>query len=280
MLSRPAVGCLIRAICGIIARESRRHVERETNAALFVGHPGHELRVFGWLGRARPTVHVLTDGGGRDGQSRLASTSALLERMGLAPGRVYGRLSDARFYEALLAGDANLFVGLADELAGALVDGRVDLVAGDAAEGYNPAHDLCRAVLDAAVAIAARATGRAIANLHLPLAAAPSAPATRVGAIRLDLDDAEFEAKLAAIAEYRELEGEAKAVFAEFGCDAFRVEWLAPAATAEPHEIPPFYERHGERRVASGYYRHVIRYREHVRPVVDALGARARGASA
>ena len=30
--------------------------------ALFVAHPGHELRIYGWLERARPQVHVLTDG--------------------------------------------------------------------------------------------------------------------------------------------------------------------------------------------------------------------------
>lgn len=31
-------------------------------AALVVAHPGHELRVYGWLEQARPRVFVLTDG--------------------------------------------------------------------------------------------------------------------------------------------------------------------------------------------------------------------------
>jgi hypothetical protein len=47
-------------------------------SALIIAHPGHEIRVHGWLERAKPVVYVLTDGSGRSGQSRLASTARLL----------------------------------------------------------------------------------------------------------------------------------------------------------------------------------------------------------
>ena len=36
----------------------------EQRAVLVVAHPGHELRVHGWLELARPTVCILTDGSG------------------------------------------------------------------------------------------------------------------------------------------------------------------------------------------------------------------------
>src|SRR3954452_4220641 len=88
--------------------------------ALIIGPPGHELRVHHWIERTRPLVFVLTDGSGHTGVSRLASTTAVLERAGATPGSVYGRLSDREVYRAILGGDVGLFAGLADELAAAL----------------------------------------------------------------------------------------------------------------------------------------------------------------
>src|SRR5438552_2179679 len=82
-------------------------------AALVIAHPGHELRVHAWVELAQPLAFVLTDGSGHTGQSRLASTSRLLERTGAAPGGIYGRLTDRALYPAILGGDVALFTGLA-----------------------------------------------------------------------------------------------------------------------------------------------------------------------
>jgi hypothetical protein len=54
-----------------------------------VAHPGHELRVFGWLHAARPRVFVLTDGSGRTGRSRLPSTTRILREAGAEPASIY-----------------------------------------------------------------------------------------------------------------------------------------------------------------------------------------------
>ena len=62
--------------------------------ALIVAHPGHELRVHGWLEAVQPTVYVLTDGSGRASQSRLASTMRLLQQARAQRGAIYGRFSD------------------------------------------------------------------------------------------------------------------------------------------------------------------------------------------
>src|SRR5215470_12779269 len=86
-------------------------------AALVLAHPGHELRVHGWLEAARPLVFVLTDGSGHSDRGRLASTTRVLEQAGAERGPLYGRLTDRALYGALLAGDHALFDGLADELA-------------------------------------------------------------------------------------------------------------------------------------------------------------------
>src|SRR4051812_17884700 len=78
---------------------------RPSRAVLVVGHPGHELRVYGWLADVRPVVHVVTDGSGSDGVSRVGSTSALLDGAGACRGLIYGRMSDREIYAAILAAD-------------------------------------------------------------------------------------------------------------------------------------------------------------------------------
>ena len=49
-----------------------------------------------------------------------------------------------------------IFRRTCEELCEAFVAERIDYVAGDAFEGYNPMHDVCRLVINAAVTIATR----------------------------------------------------------------------------------------------------------------------------
>jgi hypothetical protein len=245
--------------------------------ALVVAHPGHELRVHRWLELTRPVVFVLTDGSGSHGVSRLDSTTALLGQAGAAAGSIYGRLSDRELYRAILAGDLGLFTALADELAQGLAE--VDLVAGDAVEGYNPGHDVCRLLLNAAV-LHLEAEGRRIANFDFPLVGAPDdcSPGDRSEALRLDLDEAALHRKLAAARTYPELAGEVDTALADHGSERFRVECLRPVHygldIAPLFSHPPFYETHGEKRVSLGLYGQVIRFREHLAPLATGLERR------
>ncbi|HEX3556491.1 MAG TPA: hypothetical protein VIA62_24990 [Thermoanaerobaculia bacterium] len=243
-------------------------------AALVVAHPGHELRVHRWLELTRPLVFVLTDGSGNHGVSRLDSTTALLGRAGATPGSIYGRLSDRDLYRALLGGDLGLFSALAEELARGLED--VDVVAGDAVEGYNPGHDVCRLLLNAAV-LRLEGEGRRIANFEFPLVGAPDdCPAADLGAaLRLELDADALGRKLDAARAYPELAGEVDAALAAHGSDRFRVECLRPVRygldVGSRFQHPPFYETYGEQRVAQGLYGEVIRFRGHLEPVAEEL---------
>src|SRR4029453_5346950 len=91
-------------------------------AALLVAHPGHELRLHGWMEQSRPVVFVLTDGSGRTHHSRLPPTTRVLERAGATRGAVYGRFTDAAVYQALLARDIAAFTDTAAEIAAALLE--------------------------------------------------------------------------------------------------------------------------------------------------------------
>lgn len=273
--------------------------EGNGKAALVIAHPGHELCVHGWLESARPLVFVLTDGSGRSGISRLNSTSEILAEAGASIGSIYGRFTDQNLYAAILGGDFGLFEQIVAELAEALVRENIAYVAGDAIEGYNPIHDVCRVVINAAVVVANRMSDRAIVNRDFLLLARHHTHSEEVrgAAIWLTLDDDRLGRKLAVARAYPELKGEVDArldkmtlermqafpelsarfdsmVMSEMGSEAYRVECLRvvsrPRGNRAAKEIP-FYERYGELLVAAGTYDRAIRFRDHIVPLAEAI---------
>jgi len=250
---------------------------RDRRAVLAVAHPGHELRVYGWMELAHPTVCVLTDGSGHSGQSRLESTARLLDHSSARLGSIYGRFKDIEIYEAILDGNVGIFTELVEEISETFVLDDVEYVVGDAAEGYNPIHDLCRSVINAAVKLANIRKHCGIANFDFLVIGQPdlSSDRFRSGEVLLQLDEVALERKLEAAKSYAELRDDVGKMINEVGKSSFRFEALRPVVSAVdadgPVQEPPFYERYGERQVAEGYYRRVIRYREHILPLIDAL---------
>ena len=248
-----------------------------TRAALIVAHPGHELMVHAWMERHRPLYCCLTDGSGGTSTSRLESTIRLLDTLGAKRGPVFGPHPDKEIYRYLLERRVEIFVELAEQLADALIAAEVNWVAGDAAEGFNPTHDVSRFVVDGAVALVHRRTGRSIRNSDFVLDSRPEdcPEPLRRGALWLRLDDAAVERKIAAARGYPELRGEVDTALARYGKPAYALECLRPSKTAlmlERFDVdPPAYERSGATRVEQGLYREIIRYRHHVLPVHAAL---------
>jgi hypothetical protein len=247
------------------------------SAVIVVGHPGHELRVHGWMELAHPMVCVLTDGSGSSGQGRLESTTRVLERTGSRQGPIYGRMSDRDIYTAILDQDLDLFRRLTCELCAALVSHEATCVVGDSVEGYNPSHDVCRLMINAAVRMASRALEAPIANYDFVLVGAPDEipEAIRDKVVRVSLDDDALARKLESANGYPELASEVAGAIERFGTAPFRCEFLRPVDLEDrlgwrPDEVP-FYERYGEKRVAEGVYDRVLRFREHVVPVAEAL---------
>lgn len=250
-------------------------------SALVIAHPGHELRIYGWLERERPDVFILTDGSGHGGVSRVPSSARVLDRAGARPGPIFGRFSDRELYRLLLAGEVEIFARLTLELAGALAELGVTQVASDALEGYNPSHDLCRVVTDAAAALASRRTGQPIAVYDFPLEAPPDhcPEPLRSGAFRIELRGRDLERKLEAARGYPEMAFEVERNLEAHGAGAFAVECLRPVASLEETDSdleslfpePPYYERYGERQVEEGHYESVLRFREHFLPIARAL---------
>jgi hypothetical protein len=249
---------------------------------LIIGHPGHELRVLGWLRAAKPLVAVLTDGRGHGGQPRLDLSRQVIESAGAEVSHLYGVTSDQELYRAILEQNAPFFRKLASQLTDLLVERGVECVAGDAIEGYNPAHDLCRLILDRAVDLAQRQAGRKIANYAFSLVGSPCPAAVSADQWRMTLNSLELNQKVAASRRYAQaagqpLQSELEQMLKTFGESAFADEVLYPMETAAMlarfHEEAPFYEAHGARQVAAGHYTQIIRFREHIAPLADSLAA-------
>jgi len=237
-----------------------------------VAHPGHELRAYHLLERVRPVVAVLTDGSGSASTSRIDESRSVIDRIGGSPAAVFGSLTDRDAYGALMSGRPNGFGELVDKIADDVLARGVTAIVIDAAEGYNPVHDVCHWIGRSAIRWLV-AQDRAIDAFELDLVGHPEGDGRGV---RIALDDAAFMRKLAAIAAYPALAGEAAAAFELYGRDAFRTEFLRHV---EPAPIPPaswvpYYETVGEARVHSGLYSSVLRYGVHVRPILEALTSR------
>jgi hypothetical protein len=245
-------------------------------AALVVAHPGHELRVYSWALLARPEVFILTDGSGHSGKPRLDSTTKILEQIRANRGAIYGRFTDRRIYSAIIGQEVDLFIDLVEELAQSLLREEMDYVVGDAMEGYNPAHDMCRLIINAAVDIASRTKGQPIPNFDILLTGNgsehPEAPVEN--AIRLHLDEDVLARKLESMRAYSELTSEVESILEREGIQAIRVECLRPVPTPFRDNDTverPYYEDYGGKQVAAGFYEKVLRYREHFEPLAQAL---------
>jgi len=246
------------------------------NAALVIAHPGHELRLFGWMSQWKPHVYVITDGSGHHGVSRVPSTSRILKQDNIPCGEVFGCISDAGIYQAVLQQDSSFFLDLTDRLASAFVKHQIDFVAGDATEGYNTSHDLCRVVVNAAVQIASRATAKQMANYEFCLTEWDQNTEALHDdqCLHFRLNDQLLAHKLDAARKYVELKDEISAGIARRGTEYFRLECLRRVSSRNAgHTISgkPFYETWGEQRVSSGTYSSVIRFNQHILPLANAI---------
>ncbi|MFC5740255.1 hypothetical protein [Dyella tabacisoli] len=263
---------------------THKNGEPHRRALLVIGHPGHELRVFGWLAQTRPLVCALTDGSGSDETPRTDKTRAILGAAGATIGPIFGELSDRQIYKHMLEQDSGPFEDLCERLVQLIVEEKIEIVVSDAIEGYNPTHDLCEVLVHAAVEIANIRQQRETRHYIIPLMGDPCSlgDGSESEHIEVILTQAQFQQKLATVRDYASsagitLQQEAEDTFRTFGEEAFSREYLF-ASTLSGLDWErrfdggrPFYETYGEKQVAAGRYQFVIRFREHVLPLANRL---------
>lgn len=283
---------------GVAIRKKRNmtvpSVPEETRCALLLAHPGHELVIHGLVHRLHPTVAILTDGSGKTGVSRVDSTTRCMEPAGAKPTSFYGGYTDREIYRALLTRDTGFFVGILEQVADLLVSLEAETVIGDAAEGWNPVHDVWRSIVDEAVGLASSRRGKAIRNFDFLLFAPHPVAALHAASdsITMHLDESAYRRKLEAAEMYAELHGEVDvALHGKTGqlvpvpelsreldrrlqglsAESYRTEHLRPVTGPSLPLERRVYELYGEMLVARGRYEEAIRYETHLLPVEMAL---------
>ena len=277
------------------------NLSKARSSLLVIAHPGHELRLYGWIAQTKPLVCILTDGSGSDDKPRLAATLNILQGLGAEIGPVFGEFTDRQIYRKMLQGEYDLFDDAREWLATLIVRRDIHTVVSDSIEGYNPTHDLCEVLVRTAVTIANTAKAgdgkeRFVQHYTIPLMDDPRPPAYRAEIMTpvihqgneqciIELTEHQLAHKLETMRKYASraggiLQQEVEDAFRSYGEDAFGREYLF--ASAAPGKEPernflqqkPFYESRGEQRVADGRYRDVIRFHEHVLPIMNRLSTK------
>lgn len=240
--------------------------------ALILGHPGHELRVFRFLEIHQPIVYVLTDGSGNNGgASRISSTKKVLETTGASPGKVFGRFTDKQIYDHILSQNIDAFSELIGELEEDLRKQGIERIAGDACEGYNPTHDLCRYMINAI------AEKNGFENYDYLLDGPPHAcpEELKKAAIWMHLNEEEFARKLAAVDNYPELLEDVRMTLEKHGKAPFMIECLRPVKGIQklnPWSTPlPHYETYAKSKIEQGKYDQIISFEKHLLPLAERL---------
>lgn len=246
-------------------------------AALIMGHPGHELRILKSLQRFRPRVYIITDGSGSSSSSRVQSSRALLSSFGGKESQILGKFTDRALYQLILDHDIGPLQELMAQISKDLVDGQIDWIYGDAIEGFNPTHDLCRYLINGVVIIMQKMVSYQIYNYAFTLDALPadSHPELENDAIWIHLNEVELTAKIQAALAYPEMSSEVESALLRHGKEAYKIECFQPVRNL--HCLTgwttdkPFYEIHGSNRVSSGQYREPITFEKHMKPLGESL---------
>lgn len=215
--------------------------------------------------RERPLVFILSDGSGGAQSSRLDYSVAAIRDAGASLIEGSGQRSDREWYAAILAGDVPAFTQTADAIAAAALTMQAPLVISDAADGYNPLHDLCQAI---AGAVVARITRDSNAPEFLASPATANAIGTR--SIAWKLADEEARRKRLAISANTPLAEEVARLLGE-APDVLDTEQLLVPTFDWPENWTPEWEAFGRKRVKEGRFAAPITYRDHVLPIAKAL---------
>ena len=242
---------------------------------LFVGHPGHELLAYKLLITEKPDVVYLTTGSGNRNQSRLHESIALVNSLGLKVLSPFEPFSDRQIYDLILEGDHKPFLVLLDSLEDLWRSEGYGRIVGDALEGFNPSHDICRYLVNGLVS-RLTSKNKEVENYDfLQDELHKGQDSINEDSIVFDLSEDEMREKLKACVDYAELKFEVDRFMDSFGLDFFRKECFRKITdltkVSNWETEAPFYEEHGRRRVKEGVYKRLISFNENMKPLAQAL---------
>lgn len=247
-----------------------------TNSALIIGHPGHELRAFKFLKDYKPDVYILTDGSGHHNNSRLHQSIELIESLGATYKDAITPFTDKELYDIILDGDLFQIRKVREKLLFSIKENNYDKIFGDALEGFNPTHDICRYIINGIVAeLEKNEPTKSILNYDFVLDKEPNNLSQKENStgFSLELSPLELNMKIQAALNYPELKTEVEIAIERFGISSFSWESYGRVTdlkqTINWENEFPYYEEIGKKRVASGSYNTCIEFEKHIKPIAE-----------
>ncbi len=220
---------------------------------------------------------MLTDGSGNTQKSRVQNTLKIIRQSGAIASPVIGKFTDSEIYRIILKQDKIPLIHLMEEIISDIEAHGINALAGDALEGYNPTHDLCRYMINAISRVFSLSSGKEMPNFEFPLDGHPHQRPGRSTheAMRIDLDDEDLERKYTAAHNYPELLEEVNKALELHGKLPFQAEYLWPVNRPDDFQgwttDEPFYETWGKQKINSGKFKELITYHGHLRPLAELL---------
>ncbi len=251
----------------------------QERTALIIGHPGHELRVYKFLQLLKPRVYILTDGSGYNKRSRVESTMKILLETGATPSEMVGVFTDIEFYDTILSRNTDVLTKVMKDIIRDLRNRKIDMVFGDAIEGFNPTHDLCRYMINTMVKALQIDSKHLLKNYDFLLEAPPDQIGTHEirDARMVHLSNDELNAKINAALGYQEVAYDVSRALKHYGKQAFSKECLRPVSDLDKltnwENEAPYYETYGKTKVEQGQYKTSISFEAHMLPLGKTLMA-------
>lgn len=197
----------------------------EGNYALCIAHPGHELRLHGFLEQTRPCVFIFTDGSHRTGQDMMFDSIRVIDRatkQGIklnlaflnsdASKKIFKisrhdlpegeqHLKDSQIYNEVLNQFTDISTYFIHMMAKNFMLYKIDYVIGDASEGTNVCHEVMRILTDVAIQLVKKISGKEIICYDFALDR-PFNENVNDQCIHIELDDAAMYRKINAILKY------------------------------------------------------------------------------
>jgi hypothetical protein len=240
--------------------------------ALVISHPGHELRIYDWLKRQKPIVSILTDGSGKSNNSRMHGSTKIFQALDIPTSPIYGSYTDRYFYSKILSGDAEFFINLCEKIFQFFIKERIEFVAADAIEGYNPTHDICRMIINVVIEKIKKKLNVEIKNYDFLLDGNHKDNPDYLSSELMwtELHPASLLEKINFIKNYPALQPEVDSLLQKHGDKVLKFECLRRYKASHFNFIKqkPFYEIYGEQQIKSGIYTNLISYQQHILPLI------------
>ncbi|KYG74815.1 hypothetical protein EV198_0684 [Roseivirga ehrenbergii] len=242
---------------------------------LFIGHPGHELLAYKFLRKHKPLVVFLTTGSGNTGNPRIQGSIELLESLGPKVFKPFEPFTDRQIYNLIMEGNFDEFAKVKSALKEFIKEHNVKRIVGDALEGFNPSHDLCRYLINGTVQDLSSNSSLANYDFLQDEVFKNVDTLKNKDDIILTLDDDELQDKLSACRVYSQLKFEVDRFFNKYGVDFFRLEYFRKITNTNQISTweakMPFYEIHGRKRVEEGIYKNALLFEDHMKPLANFL---------